>query len=117
MEPIIACCGLTCSLCKAYLATQRDSNEERRKVAEDWSKVLKTSVKPEQINCDGCLSGGRLFFYCQTCKIRRCCIERHLENCAYCKDYPCEKLAKLFKSAPYAKTTLEEIRNRLTKIP
>ena len=111
MEPIVACCGLTCSLCKAYLATQRDSDEERRKVAEDWSKVLSVDIKPEQINCDGCLSEGRLFFYCQSCEKRRCCIEKNLENCAYCDDYPCSKLDNVFKAVPNAKATLDEIRS------
>lgn len=56
---------LTCSLGGAYLATQENSDEERRKVAEKWSKVLNTEIKSEQINCDGCTSNGRLFFYCQ----------------------------------------------------
>ena len=64
MKHIIACCGLTCSLCGAYLATQSNNDEERKKVAEKWSKVLNVEMKPEQINCDGCLSEGRLFFYC-----------------------------------------------------
>jgi hypothetical protein len=112
MRPIIACCGLTCSLCGAYLTTQKNSDEERRKVAEKWSKALNTEIKPEQINCDGCISDGRLFFYCQSCEKRKCCMEKHLENCAYCVDYPCNKLDGVFKDAPYAKTTLDEIRRQ-----
>ena len=38
MEKIIAYCGLICSECPAYIATQKDSDEERKKVAEKWSK-------------------------------------------------------------------------------
>ncbi|MBS7656356.1 MAG: DUF3795 domain-containing protein [Candidatus Bathyarchaeia archaeon] len=115
MKPIIACCGLTCSLCEAYLATQNNDNEERKKIAEKWSKVLNTQIKPEQIDCDGCISNGRLFLYCQTCEKRKCCMERNLENCAYCDDYPCYKLEGVFKNAPYVKTTLDEIRAKLTQ--
>jgi hypothetical protein len=94
------------------LAKQRNSDEERKKVAEKWSKVLRIEIKPEQINCDGCLSEGRLFFYCANCNKRRCCMEKHIENCAYCEDYPCSKLSNLFKSAPHAKATLDEIRSK-----
>ena len=39
-------------------------------------------------------------------------MEKHLENCAYCVDYPCNKLDGVFKDAPYAKTTLDEIRRQ-----
>jgi len=113
-KPIIGCCGLTCSLCGAHLATQKNSDEIRRKVAEKWSEVLKIEIKPEQINCDGCTSDGRLFFYCQICDKRRRCMEKHIENCAYCKDYPCRKLDDVFKVAPYAKATLDDVRRRLS---
>jgi hypothetical protein len=68
MRPIIACCGLTCSLCGAYLATQKNSDEERRKVAEKWSKALNVEIKPEQINCDGCISDEDYFFIAKVVK-------------------------------------------------
>lgn len=86
--------------------------KNEKKVAEKWSKVPNVKMKPEQINCDGCLSEGRLFLYCQTCEKRRCCMEKCLENCAYCENYPCSELDGVFRNAPYAKTTLDEIRSK-----
>ena len=34
---MIACCGLDCSKCEAYLATQEDNDVKRAEVAKKWS--------------------------------------------------------------------------------
>lgn len=114
MNKIIAFCGLVCTECPAFLVTQKDSNAERKAVAEQWSKRYNTDIKPEDINCDGCTStSGMIFNYCNVCEIRRCGKEKHIKNCAYCDEYPCEKLNSFWAMAPHAKTTLEEIRKGL----
>lgn len=114
MEKMIAYCGLICTECPGYIATQKDSDEERKKVAKSWSKMYNTEVKPEDVNCDGCLSEtGRLIDYCNICEIRKCAIEKDVKNCAYCKEYICERISKWFKDVPEAKSTLEEIRKSL----
>lgn len=111
---MIAFCGTVCSECPALLATKNDDDNERKNTAELWSKRYNTDIKPEDINCDGCLSvGGKNFNYCNVCEIRRCGKERHLENCAYCDEYICKKLNKFFKIAPEGKTTLDEIKKGL----
>ena len=64
MDKMIAICGTVCSECPALLATQKDDDAERKRIAEAWSKQYNADIKPEDINCDGCMSGGkRLFFY------------------------------------------------------
>jgi hypothetical protein len=114
MEKITAYCGLTCSKCPALLATQQDDDDERAKVAQMWSEQFKVDIKPEDINCNGCLSTTEpLFSHCQVCEIRQCGQKRHLANCAYCEDYACEKLVKFLEMVPEAKSTLEEIRQAL----
>lgn len=110
MEKMIGFCGLICSECPAYLATQKDDDDERKKAAEMWSKEFNANMKPEDINCDGCSDGERVFNYCKKCEIRKCGLEKNLKNCAYCEDYACEKLSKFFEMAPEAKKTLEKIR-------
>jgi hypothetical protein len=114
MYKIIAFCGLSCTECPAFIATQKDDNKKREKVAKAWSKIYKCDIKPEDINCDGCLEEpDRLFNYCKICKIRMCGQEKEVKNCAYCDDYACEKLIKFFDMAPEAKTALVEIRKNL----
>ncbi len=107
---MIAYCGLNCSKCDAYLATQNDSNAQRLETAKNWSKLYGVKIEAEQINCDGCKSDGIRFFHCDECEIRQCCISKGVENCAVCKDYICDTLAGFIKLAPEAGTALEKLR-------
>ncbi|HIH98348.1 MAG TPA: DUF3795 domain-containing protein [Thermoplasmata archaeon] len=114
MEKMIGFCGIVCTECPAFLATQKDDDNERKKVAELWSNQYNADVKPEDINCDGCLlESGRLVGHCKVCEIRKCGQRKSLKNCAYCGEYACEKLNKFFEMAPDARDTLEEIRKNL----
>ena len=79
-------------------------------MAKQWSKRYKADIKPEDINCKGCLSmGTRVFSHCNVCEIRKCGIEKGVPNCAYCDEYVCDKLEDFFKMAPGNKALLEEI--------
>ena len=114
MDKMVAFCGITCTECPAFLATQKDDDNERKKVAELWSEQFNAEIKPEEVNCDGCLSdNGRLFGHCKVCEIRKCGQEEGIKNCAYCDDYACEKLNSFIDDVPEAKATLEEIRKNL----
>ncbi len=113
MEKMISYCGLVCTECPAFIATQENDNAKRQKVADMWSKQYKMAVKTEDINCDGCLSaGGKLLNYCSICEIRACGQNHGVQNCAYCSDYGCEKLTRFFAVAPHAKESLEKIRKK-----
>jgi len=113
MEKMIAFCGTVCAECPAFLATKMDDDNERKKIAELWTKRYNADIKPEDINCEGCLSEGKKFSYCNVCEIRKCGQEKGLKNCAYCADYVCEKLDKFFEIAPDGKTILDEIKKGL----
>ena len=114
MEKMIAYCGLVCTACPAYIATQNDDMEALQKVAEQWSKEFNASLTAEGCLCDGCLATtGRQIGHCSECQIRACGIEKGVRNCAHCADYGCEKLEEFFGFAPDARTTLEEVRRIL----
>ena len=114
MAETIAYCGIVCTECPAYLATQRDSDEDRARVAETWSEEYNSDIKPEQINCDGCLPGhSRYFSHCAKCDIRACGMAKGVDNCAFCEDYACDKLVRFFGYVPVAKSKLDEIRAAL----
>jgi hypothetical protein len=112
MEKMVGYCGIVCSDCPVMIATRKNDDAERQRVAEIFTKQYGKEYKPEDINCDGCVSGddARVFSYCNICEMRKCGKEKGVSNCASCADYPCEKLSKLFAEYPKAKKTLDEIR-------
>jgi len=112
MEEMISFCGIGCHECDAFEATKNDDDKKRRKVAKLWSKQHKTVFERHDINCDGCRSqSGRLFKYCRTCGVRQCAIEKEVENCGFCSEYPCKKLNPIFRVAPGAKKQLDALSN------
>ncbi len=112
MDRIIGFCGLVCSECPAFIATQNDDNTERERIAKEWKKEYKHEFKIEDINCDGCTSiEGRHIGYCNMCEVRTCATEKDVKNCTYCEDYACETLKNFFDMAPQARKNLEELRN------
>ena len=117
MQEMIAYCGLVCTGCPAYIATQENSDTLRKQVVEKWSSD-QYPLKIEDINCDGCLSvGKRLIKFCNACEVRACGTVKKVENCAHCGDYVCAKLEKLWGivNSAEAKARLENIRKNLSK--
>jgi hypothetical protein len=119
---MIAYCGLNCVTCRIYLATREKNLKKQRQMREGIARYITehfgTVTRPEDItDCDGCtIKDGSIFSGCQKCQVRKCAREKHLENCAYCSAYACEKLSKLFDSGsvgPDARKRLDEIKARL----
>ena len=114
MTQITGFCGLICSECGAFIATQNNDDEKRAEVARLWSQQYKVEMKPSDINCDGCISDSDIHIgHCGVCEIRKCGKPKGILNCAYCEDYPCEKLEDFFKLVPDAGKHLDGIRNGL----
>ena len=114
MEKMIAYCGLVCTGCPAYIATQNNDQEALQKVAEQWSKEFNATLTAKDVLCDGCLATtDRHVDHWSECKIKACAVEKKVRNCAHCRDYACEELKGFFGFAPEAKTTLEGIRKNL----
>ncbi|MGC9345692.1 MAG: DUF3795 domain-containing protein [Candidatus Bathyarchaeales archaeon] len=114
MEKMIGYCGIICSDCHVLIATQKKDDAERKRVAEIFTRQYGKEYKPEDINCDGCVSDSPcIFSYCTLCEIRKCGREKKVKNCAYCLEYPCGKLSELFSKYSKAKDTLDEVRRGL----
>ena len=110
-EKIIAKCGLVCSECPAYIATQKNDDALRAETAKKWSEMFKADIKASDINCDGCQSESpRLFNYCATCEIRKCAREKKVSTCAACPEYSCQKLDAFLVQVPEARKVLEGLR-------
>jgi hypothetical protein len=110
---MIAYCGLVCSNCPTFIATQNDDDDAREKTAALYAQKFGLNLSKEEINCDGCLSaGGKKIGYCQVCEIRRCCREKGLENCAFCDQPQCEQLSRFHEFSPEAKASFEAMKSR-----
>ena len=135
MNIIVARCGFRCDLCPAFVKNSRTA-AERRTGSAAWLKYFGLKVKPESMRCNGCLGEdcADYTFPEKKCAVRRCVIERKLENCSQCAEYPCatiekrmrgvEKVIRRFQNkipvrefdrfiAPYdARTTLSRLAHR-----
>ena len=110
-KKMIAKCGLVCSECPAYIATQNNDEPLRAETAKKWSEMFKADIKPADVNCDGCPSdSARVFNYCAICEIRKCAREKKVTTCAACPEYSCKKLDAFLAQVPEARETLERLR-------
>ena len=82
-KALAAPCGLYCGVCGIYVATRDGNDKFKEKLAPVYGS------KPEDLVCDGCLS-ERVFGYCQSCPIKSCCIDKKIEGCHKCSDFPCK---------------------------
>jgi hypothetical protein len=119
MDEQISFCGLTCNKCPMFKATQTNDNKKRAEIAQSWGKYINRALTAEDINCDGCIqTDGRLFGECNHCEVRNCGMEKGIDNCAYCDEFDCDKLARVYAHVvpwPFARAKLEEIRNSINK--
>ena len=95
MITYIAKCGCNCLHCPTYKGNL-GSTEERQKCSAGWEKYLNIKLSREKLRaCDGCnLSDPERKTYYLNCKIRKCAIINNIDNCAYCKGFPCDELLK-----------------------
>jgi hypothetical protein len=110
MDSMIAYCGLTCTDCPAYLATQADDRQALERVAAQWREQFnEPRITADAVICDGCLGEGRLSGYCSMCEIRACAVEGGVTTCARCTDYACDKLEAFFQHAPEPRALLDQL--------
>ena len=108
---VLAMCGLDCAACPAYIAHKTNDQALRVKTAAEWSKQFNVAMKPEDINCVGCLrTKGPQIGHCAECEIRKCGLAKKVKNCALCADYPCDKISKFIAQVPPAEANLDEVR-------
>ncbi|HUW66338.1 MAG TPA: DUF3795 domain-containing protein [Spirochaetia bacterium] len=92
----LAFCGNVCTYCPRYIATTSGSMEGLKTVVELWYRCgwRDTVVSAMEIACHGCRS-------IQWCRygISQCALERKVDNCGRCNDYPCVKLAQALEKS------------------
>jgi hypothetical protein len=111
-DSLLAPCGLVCTECEAYQATQADDAAAVARVAAEWTERYRIPFSPDDIWCDGCASTSeRTSRHCGPCPVRACARQRGFATCAACPDYPCDPLARIHRLAPEARERLERDRD------
>ena len=108
MNELIACCGLDCEKCDAYLATIRDDQALREKTAKAWAELNQAPILPEHINCLGCRADGVKTVFCDSlCQIRQCALNKGVETCGGCPEMErCGTVGQIHAGAPEARDNL-----------
>jgi hypothetical protein len=112
MIEIYAPCGINCTVCDCYVATQNDDREARQKMAEQYKTSYSKDIDPETIVCDGCPGEGRHIGFCAECGIRACAYERGFATCAECAELPCEKGQFIWTSNSKSLENLNTLKTR-----
>jgi len=111
MQKGVAHCGLICSECEAYRATQANDANGMAALAVEWSQRYGITFSPDDLWCNGCTTAsGRRARATDECPIRPCARGRGLATCAECGDYRCEQLIRVHRLVPQAQENLEAIR-------
>jgi len=99
-DEVVGACGLLCSECEAYLATQANDGAEIESIARIWTDRYGVTMTPDSVWCDGCTTKG--YHKCghtAECEIRACVLGRELSTCADCMRYACDKLEAFLDQA------------------
>lgn len=88
-KEILTRCGYRCDLCLAY-RTNIENDDQRKFLSDTWYKIYGFRIPAQEIYCEGCISCDNPKLIDSKCPVRPCVIERGIENCSQCKEYPCE---------------------------
>jgi hypothetical protein len=114
----MAVCGLDCGSCEIRLAPE---NPEAARIVVAWFQEMGwldesegiAEVIEREMYCTGC-RGDRSVHWSPDCPLLICCVdEKHLEHCAQCDEFVCEKLEAF---ATDGQTRHREAVERLRKI-
>lgn len=95
LQPHLAYCGLDCSDCAVYVATKTNDDGLRQAYAAHESARWNIRIESSRLNCHGCKDLQPKTGFCATCEVRQCAMERRLDNCATCAEFPCAKLNRV----------------------
>ena len=89
MEKKMSMCGFNCATCIIYIETKNNDLDEIRRLMynADESETIET------LGCLGCSDKNNKNKFCNMCLIRKCSIQKDLDSCGKCDNFPCYKLS------------------------
>ncbi len=88
-----AVCGLNCEACTLYIGTTEDP-DRLKEIAKRFNQSI------EDTKCYGCRSDKR-GPYCKTCKMHTCAVEKGIDFCVECDEYPCIDIKQFQSERPH----------------
>ena|SRR3972149_2254800 len=90
-KEILTRCGYRCDLCLAY-KDNIEKDDQRVFLSDTWHKIYGFRIPAEEIYCEGCISSNEpdVKRLDKKCPVRPCVMEKGLENCSQCENYPCD---------------------------
>lgn len=106
MKQIFSKCGMRCDLCLIYRHNVEE-NDRRKEICAVYQKIYPGfTPDPDTIICDGCsCNKENLILFDPACKARKCVLEKGLEHCGYCSQYPCG----IFPAEPTEEELIQKI--------
>lgn len=91
---LAAVCGLFCPACTLFIGTKED--RERLKMM-----AMRFQLPVEELECHGCRSEKRGIFCRDYCKMSKCSVEKGINFCIECPEYPCMELKAFQAQMPH----------------
>ena len=105
---LIAVCGLNCGECEIYLAP--NNHEIAKRLVKRFDGMWE-DVKVTDFHCNTC-RGDLTKCWTEECWIRNCCvINKKLEFCYECKEFPYIKLIEWSKQSENYAKALQNLKN------
>ena len=107
--PEMAFCGLLCGTCPVYRATAAGDRDLMVRLARDYATDT-FRPRAEDMHCRGCRSEAPCAVMCGACPMRLCAVERGVESCGLCPDYPCQTVEQMIPAGAPHRLRLDGIR-------
>ncbi|MFX1376949.1 MAG: DUF3795 domain-containing protein [Promethearchaeota archaeon] len=87
IKELLAPCGLYCGACRVFISFRDNNLKLKQEILPFYQAYGAETV--DDIVCTGCLSEGIIFKFCQTCLIKECIVDKKVEGCRECDEFPC----------------------------
>ena len=115
----LAACGIDCTECASYRATM-EQDLESAKFLVPWYKNMgwigenegAEAILMKNPLCKGCWDSTEDCFFKRgggNCKIRECCVEKQINHCDECIDFPCDLYMKFANINDFYKSAKERL--------
>ncbi|MFA5341377.1 MAG: DUF3795 domain-containing protein [Clostridia bacterium] len=93
----MAACGIDCGECASYKVTMNQDLEAAKLIVE-WYRNQGWIGQDEEAEavmrknplCMGCWDSTEECFFKCGCYMKKCCIEKKIDHCGKCNDFPCK---------------------------